>query len=67
MAGGGLGVLPLFLGAGLVRVLEDDVRLLRRFWVSIQQEVAGTARVRAVRRWLQERVQAMRPRLVSSP
>ena len=50
LAVGGIGVLPLFLGAGLVRVLEDDVRLRRRFWVSIHREVAGAARVRVVRR-----------------
>jgi DNA-binding transcriptional LysR family regulator len=62
LAGGGIGVLPLFLGDGLVRLLEDDVRLLRRFWVSTHREVAGTARVRAVRRWLQELVQTTRPR-----
>ena len=59
-AGGGVGVLPLFLGQGLTRVLGEDVRLVRRFWVSTLREVAGTARVRSVRRWLQDRVQETR-------
>ncbi|HEX4181404.1 MAG TPA: LysR family transcriptional regulator [Caulobacteraceae bacterium] len=65
IAGGGLGVLPIFLGDGLVRVLQDDVRLMRRFWVSTHREVAGTARVRALRRWLQDLVQTTPPRLAS--
>ena len=67
LAGGGLGVLPQFLGDGLVRVLEDDIRLRRRFWVSTHRDVADTARVRVVLRWLQELVQTARPGLMSSP
>jgi len=55
-AGGGVGVLPCFLAAGLVRVLPD-VLLERRFWLSTHQEVHATARMRAVRSWLKEVVQ----------
>ncbi len=51
-AGGGLGVLPCFLAGDLVPVLSDTVLLTRRFWMSTQVEVAGTARLRSVRRWL---------------
>lgn len=51
-AGGGVGVLPCFLAEGLVRV-APDVLLRRRFWVSTLREVAASARVRAVRSWLQ--------------
>ena len=51
-AGGGIGVLPCFLGAELVRVLPHAVRLKRRFWLSTHREVAATARVRAVRNWM---------------
>ncbi|HYG26013.1 MAG TPA: LysR family transcriptional regulator [Caulobacteraceae bacterium] len=50
-SGGGVGILPCFLAAGLVRVLPEVV-LTRRFWVSTHREVASTARVRAVRNWL---------------
>jgi DNA-binding transcriptional LysR family regulator len=67
VGGGGIGVLPVFLGMGLVRVLQPDVRLMRRFWVSVHREAAGAARVRAVRRWLQALVLEMRPQLVCAP
>lgn len=53
LAGGGVGVLPCFLSEGLVRV-TPDVLLQRRFWVSTLREVAASARVRAVRAWLQD-------------
>ena len=55
-AGGGIGVLPFFMAEGLTRVLADDVTLTRRFWLSTHQEVADTARVRAVRDWLKRLV-----------
>jgi DNA-binding transcriptional LysR family regulator len=51
-AGGGVGVLPCFLAAGLVRVLAESVLIERRFWLSTHVDVHGTARVRAFRRWL---------------
>jgi DNA-binding transcriptional LysR family regulator len=53
LAGGGVGVLPCFLAEGLTRV-APRVLLHRRFWVSTLREVAATARVRAVRAWLQD-------------
>jgi DNA-binding transcriptional LysR family regulator len=62
-AGGGVGVLPCFLAEGLSRVLADDVLLERRFWLSTHRDVQGTARVRAVIRWLSELVAAQRGRL----
>lgn len=61
-AGGGVGVLPCFLAAGLVRVLPD-VLLERRFWLSTHQEVHATTRMRAVRGWLEELVQHESPTL----
>ena len=51
-AGGGIGVLPCFLSAGLSRVLPDAILIERRFWLSISIEVHETARIRAVRNWL---------------
>lgn len=54
--GGGIAVLPCFLGKGLVRVLPDAVLLERRFWVSVHREVRDTARMRAVILWLRELV-----------
>lgn len=52
-AGGGVGVLPCFLSEGLERI-APEVLLKRRFWVSTLRDVAATARVRAVRAWLQD-------------
>jgi DNA-binding transcriptional LysR family regulator len=60
-AGGGVGVLPCFLGETLARVLPDEVRLTRRFWIATQLEVAETARVRALRTWLRDLVATSGP------
>jgi len=62
-AGGGMGVLPCFLGDGLVRLLPDQVRLTRRFWIATLREVAGTARVRAIRLWMKGLVEEEHGRL----
>jgi DNA-binding transcriptional LysR family regulator len=59
-AGGGIGVLPCFMAAGLERVLAGQVRLMRRFWMATHRDVATTARVRAVRDWLKRLVAAQR-------
>lgn len=59
-AGGGIGVLPCFLAAGLVRVMPERVLIHRRFWLSTHQEVHGAARMRAVRSWLTDLVAARR-------
>jgi DNA-binding transcriptional LysR family regulator len=70
-AGGGVGVLPCFLGEGLVRVLPRAVSLRRRFWLSTHREVAATARVRAVRNWMKRLAnqcrQLLAPTLVDAP
>ena len=55
-AGGGLGVLPCFLAEGLTRVLEGEVLLERRFWLSTHKDVHGAARLRGVHNWLRELV-----------
>ncbi len=57
-ADGGIGVLPCFLADGLAPVLPESVMLTRRFWLSTHLDVSGTARVRAVRRWLIDLVKA---------
>jgi DNA-binding transcriptional LysR family regulator len=62
--GGGVGVLPCFLGEGLIRLLPGTVRLTRRFWMSTHREVAGSARIRAVRTWMRSLVARERERLV---
>lgn len=59
-AGGGVGVLPCFMAAGLERVLAGEVRLKRRFWMATHRDVAMTARVRAVRDWLKRLVASQR-------
>ncbi len=62
--GGGVGVLPCFLAEGLTRVLPGSVRLTRRFWISTHREVAGSARIRAVRAWMRALAACERERLV---
>ena len=55
-AGSGIGVLPCFMSAGLSRVLGERVRIKRQFWISTHSDVADTARVRAVRKWIADLV-----------
>lgn len=62
-AAGGIGVLPCFMADGLKRVLGDQVRLKRRFWLSTHRDVADTARVRTVREWLRALVKTNARRL----
>lgn len=61
--GGGIGVLPCFLANGLVHLLGDSVLLTRRFWISTHRDVVGSGRLRAVRRWMTQLVEAERGRL----
>lgn len=62
-AGGGIGILPCFMAAGLTRVLAEAVLLRRRFWMSSHRDVAETARVRAVCDWLRGLVRDRAPEL----
>lgn len=66
LQGGGVGVLPCFLAAGLTRLLPAEVRLMRRFWMSTHREVAASARIRAVRTWMRALVARERGRLVTA-
>lgn len=66
-AAGGIAVLPCFMADGLVRVLPKQVLLERRFWLSIHREVHGTARARAVTRWLKDLVQTKLSQLLPFP
>ena len=57
--GAGIAVLPQFIAAGdpgLVRVLEQEVRLERAFWLAIHEDVHGTSRVHAVNQFLDQLV-----------
>ena len=66
LRGGGVGVLPCFMAEGLARVLPAEVRLSRRFWISTHREVAGSARIRALRAWMRALVARERERLAPS-
>ena len=60
-AGGGLCVLPGFLAGaeqGLARVLPEEVRLTRSLWLTVHQDQAELARVRAVARFIRDAVEA---------
>lgn len=56
--GGGVGVLPLFLGNGLTRLFPHKISLSRKFWLSVHREIAETARARKVRQWLRYAVES---------
>jgi hypothetical protein len=51
------------MAADLVPILTERVVLTRRFWISTHTDVAGAARVRAVRRWLVDLVAERREAL----
>jgi DNA-binding transcriptional LysR family regulator len=60
LAGAGLCVLPAFLAAeeaGLVRVLAGEVSLTRSLWLTVHEDLAGLARVKAVIAYLKEAVE----------
>jgi DNA-binding transcriptional LysR family regulator len=63
LAGAGLCVLPAFLAReepGLARVLPDEVNLTRSLWLTVHQDLAELARVRAAVRFIKEEVEAAR-------
>ena len=63
LAGAGLCVLPAFLAReepGLVRVLADEVNLTRSLWLTVHQDLAELARVRAAVRFIKDEVEAAR-------
>ncbi|HUD52846.1 LysR family transcriptional regulator [Parvibaculum sp.] len=54
-AGAGLCVLPCFIGdmeKSLVRVLPDQIRIERTFWLAVHEEMRNFARVKAVSEFL---------------
>lgn len=60
-AGHGICVLPNFMARGrpgLVPVLADDVRLTRSYWLFTHGDIADSARVRAVVRFVREEIAA---------
>ncbi len=60
LAGAGLCVLPAFLAReepGLVRVLADEVNLTRSLWLTVHQDLAELARVRAAVRFIKDEVE----------
>jgi DNA-binding transcriptional LysR family regulator len=65
-SGAGIGVLPCFMADGLTRLLPE-VLITRAFWLGIHRDVAGTARARAVRTWIEMVVQSRRPALAPYP
>ena len=65
LAGAGLCVLPAFLAGeerGLVRVLPGEVGLTRTLWLTVHQDRAELARVKAVVRFIRDEVEAARSR-----
>jgi DNA-binding transcriptional LysR family regulator len=60
LAGAGLCVLPAFLAGkeeGLVRVLPDEISLTRSLWLTVHQDLAELARVRAAVRFIRDEVE----------
>jgi DNA-binding transcriptional LysR family regulator len=63
LAGAGLCVLPAFLAReepGLVRVLAAEVNLTRSLWLTVHQDRAELARVRAAVRFIKDEVESAR-------
>ena len=61
--GHGICVLPVFMAAGrpgLVPVLRDEIRLTRSYWLFTHADLADTARVRTVTRFIQDEIAANR-------
>ncbi len=61
--GHGICVLPRFMAAGrpgLAPVLSQEVRLTRSYWLFTHADIADTARVRTVRRFIQDEIAASR-------
>ncbi len=46
--GGGVGVLPFFLSAGLEQLFPQRISLTRKFWISTHRDVAETARIKFI-------------------
>ena len=64
LAGAGLCVLPAFLAReerGLVRVLANQVSLTRSLYLTVHQDLAELARIRAVVRFIKDEVEAAKP------
>lgn len=65
-AGGGIGVLPCFIGDGdplLVRILPER-RIIRSFWLTRHKDTANLARVRTFTAWLVDCAQQHRQALL---
>ncbi|HEX8467498.1 MAG TPA: LysR family transcriptional regulator [Allosphingosinicella sp.] len=63
LAGAGLCVLPAFLAEkedGLVRVLPGEISLTRSLWLTVHQDLAELARVRAAVRFIKDEVEKAR-------
>ena len=63
IAGAGLCVLPDFIAArepGLVRVLPDDVHLVRSLWLVTHADLKSLARIRVVNDMIVQAVKADR-------
>jgi DNA-binding transcriptional LysR family regulator len=63
VAGAGLCVLPAFLASredGLVRVLPDEISLTRSLWLTVHQDLAELARVRAAVGFIRDEVEKAR-------
>ncbi|MFL6845569.1 MAG: LysR family transcriptional regulator [Allosphingosinicella sp.] len=65
LAGAGLCVLPAFLAAeesGLERVLPAEISLTRSLWLTVHQDLAELARVRAAIDFIRDEVEAAKAR-----
>ncbi|MEQ6889024.1 LysR family transcriptional regulator [Halomonas sp. CS7] len=63
LQGAGLAVLPCFMAStsdALVNVLDDDVEIVRHFWITARQEQRRLARVRLLWDFLREALEANR-------
>jgi DNA-binding transcriptional LysR family regulator len=61
--GAGIGVLPDFIAqadASLVRVMGEEVEIMRSFWLVTHGDLKKLPRIAAVAQWLQERIDTLK-------
>ncbi|MEG3766483.1 LysR family transcriptional regulator [Alteromonas sp. 14N.309.X.WAT.G.H12] len=67
--GAGVGILPAFIGRNapaLKRILADEIRIQRTFWLVTHRETREQARFKTFVHWLSEQVQGHKGRFVVS-
>jgi DNA-binding transcriptional LysR family regulator len=66
-SGAGCGILPCFLGdatPGLTRILAQEVKIMRSFWLVVHRDMRRVARIEAFIGWLRDQVSSGQAQLL---